>query len=191
MEEWIEGTPLPRADGTPEHVVAAATILARLHSVERIGDTVAPPMTVAERLERAQRDFALLAARGVLRRRQVHTMRDALCRLDPGAAGTGIIHRDFCAGNMVREPDGRICVIDNEGLAVGPPAYDLGRVWYRWPMPRAAWGLFLETYGARRGQVVLDAPLIVWKIAATARSAALRLAADPEMLEEPLRVFAS
>jgi thiamine kinase-like enzyme len=186
IEEWVEGTSLPRADGTPEHVVAAATILAGLHSAGPVGDTVAHWMTAAERLERAQRDLALLAAHGALQRGQVRTMRDALRRLDPGAVGTGIIHRDFCAENMVREPDGRICVIDNEGLAVGPPAYDLGRVWYRWPMPRAAWGLFLETYAARRAQVVPDSPLIVWKIAATARSAALRLASDPGGLREPL-----
>jgi hypothetical protein len=186
IEEWVEGTPLPRADGTPGHIVAAATLLARLHSVEQIGDTVERPMTAAERLERAQRDLALLAARGALQRGQVRTMRDALRRLDPGAAGTGIIHRDFCAENLVRGPDGRISVIDNEGLAVGPPAYDLGRVWYRWPMPRAAWGLFLETYAARRARVVSDSLLIVWKIAATARSAALRLASDPGRLREPL-----
>jgi aminoglycoside phosphotransferase (APT) family kinase protein len=75
-------------------------------------------------------------------------------------------HRDFCAENMVRGLDGRICVIDNEGLAVGPLAYDLGRVWYRWPMPAAAWRLFLETYAAQRTQVLPDPPLIVWKIAA-------------------------
>lgn len=186
IEEWVEGTPLPRADGTPEHVVAAATILACLHGAEQIGDAVARSMTVVERLAQAQRDLALLAERNALLRGQARTLRDALGRLDPGVAATGIIHRDFCAENMVRRPDGRICVIDNEGLAVGPLAYDLGRVWCRWPMPAAAWGLFLATYAAQRAQVLPDSSLIVWKIAATARSAALRLASDPGRLQEPL-----
>jgi thiamine kinase-like enzyme len=187
MEEWVEGIPLSRADGASEHVIAAAaTILAHLHGAEPSGDPVAHSMTVAERLAQAHHDLALLAEHGALRRGQVGAMRDALRRLDPGTAGTGIIHRDFCAENMVRGLDGRIWVIDNEGLAVGPLAYDLGRGWYRWPMPAAAWGLFLETYAARRALALTDPPLTVWKIAATARSAALRLTSDPGRLQEPL-----
>jgi thiamine kinase-like enzyme len=186
LEEWVEGTPLPRADATPEHVVAAATILARLHGVELIGAAVARSMTAAERLAQARRDLALLAERGALPPGQVRTMRGVLGRLDPGVANIGVIHRDFCAENMVRGPDGRLCVIDNEGLAMGPLAYDLGRVWCRWPMPPAAWGLFLETYAAQRAQVLPDSGLVAWKLAATARSAALCLASDPGRLPEPL-----
>jgi hypothetical protein len=185
FEEWIEGTPLPRTGGTAEHVVAAATILSRLHGVARIGE-VARSMTAIERLERARLDLTLLAERGLLPREPLRTLQAALRRLDPGVTPTGIIHRDFCAENMVREPDGRLCMVDNEGLAVGPLAYDLGRVWFRWPMPAAAWGLFLETYATRRAEVLPDSGLMVWKIAATARSAALRLASDPGGLGEPL-----
>ncbi len=186
MEEWVEGAPLSHADGTPEHVAAAATLLASLHSVGQIEGIAARLMTAAERLERARRDLALLSERGALSRGQARTLREALRRLDRGATETGVIHRDFCAENMVRRPDGRLCVIDNEGLALGPLAYDLGRVWCLWPMPAVAWGLFLETYAARRAQASPDSALMVWKIAATARSAALRLAADPGRLQEPL-----
>ena len=95
MEEWVDGTPLPHADGTPEHVVAAATLLASLHSVGQIERIAARSMTAAERLERARRDLALLSERGAVSRGQARTMREALRRFDPGATETGIIYRDL------------------------------------------------------------------------------------------------
>ena len=53
-------------------------------------------------------------------------------------------------------------------------------------MPAPAWELFLQAYEVQRGEVPTDRSLLVWKIAASAHSAALRVLAEPEQLEEPL-----
>jgi aminoglycoside/choline kinase family phosphotransferase len=46
--------------------------------------------------------------------------------LQPVAAGpAGFVHRDFFAGNLLRQPDGRLAVIDFQDAAIGHPAYDL------------------------------------------------------------------
>ena len=187
IEEWVDGTPLPSSDGTPEHVVQAAAVLSRLHAIEHIGETaVRTTMAAAEWIERARRDLALLTDRQALPRGPMRALQGALRQLDPGMAVAGLTHNDFCAENMVRTDGGRIAVVDNERLSVGPLAYDLGRVWCRWPMPAPAWALFLETYAAERDQVLTDSSLLIWKIAATAHSGVLRIASDPERLGEPL-----
>ncbi|HVQ76533.1 MAG TPA: aminoglycoside phosphotransferase family protein [Candidatus Binatia bacterium] len=197
VEEWIEGAPLPDREAASPPVVEAARLLAQLHRVASLGAMGAggAALTATWRAE-AERNLALVAeaeralARGrgwqPLSPERTRALADAVHRLDPLPAATGLIHRDFCAENMVRGCDGRLWVIDNEWLMVGPLGYDLARVWYRWPMPGAAWALFLDTYAACRGQPVADAPLMFWKIAAVARSAVFRVAADPGGLEVPL-----
>jgi aminoglycoside/choline kinase family phosphotransferase len=46
--------------------------------------------------------------------------------LQPVATGpTGFVHRDFFAGNLLRQPDGRLALIDFQDAAIGHPAYDL------------------------------------------------------------------
>lgn len=46
--------------------------------------------------------------------------------LQPVAIGpTGFVHRDFFAGNLLRQPDGRLALIDFQDAAIGHPAYDL------------------------------------------------------------------
>ena len=187
LEEWVEGTPLARGDGTAEHVVQAATMLGRLHSVERIdGRRARSTSTTAEWLEQAERDLDLLAARQALPGDLTRMLQAAARRLDPGVTVAGVVHRDLCAENLIRKGDGRIVVIDNERLGVGSLDYDLGRVWCRWPMPAPAWELFRQAYEVQRGEGPTDRSLLVWKIAASAHSAALRVLAGPEELEEPL-----
>ena len=43
----------------------------------------------------------------------------ALDRLDPGSAPAALIHRDFCAENMLIDREGRLRVIDNDADMTG------------------------------------------------------------------------
>jgi N-acetylmuramate 1-kinase len=46
--------------------------------------------------------------------------------LEPLAASPqSFVHRDFFVGNLLRQPDGQVAIIDFQGAAVGHPAYDL------------------------------------------------------------------
>jgi N-acetylmuramate 1-kinase len=46
--------------------------------------------------------------------------------LRPVASGThGFVHRDYFAGNLLWQPDGRVGIIDFQDAAIGHPAYDL------------------------------------------------------------------
>ena len=187
IEEWIEGTPLAPTDGAPADVAQSARILARLHGSDRIGDLAVPSMmTTADWLGRATGDLGLLAERHAVPGEALRVLGDALARAHQETAVVGVIHRDACAENMVRRPDGGIVLVDNEWLSIGPPAYDLGRVWWRWPLSPSSWSLFLDTYAAERGPDLSDASLLAWKIAATTHSAVVRLALDPGRLAEPL-----
>jgi thiamine kinase-like enzyme len=48
----------------------------------------------------------------------------------PEELAIGFIHKDLCAENRVRDESGRVVVVENESLRVGPHAYDLARTWY-------------------------------------------------------------
>jgi thiamine kinase-like enzyme len=82
-----------------------------------------------------------------------------------GDTAAGVIHRDLCPENMVRQPSGALCVIDVESAGIGARAYDLARTWYRWPMtPEHRAALF--TAYADHGGVAPE-----WRTSRSGRSA--------------------
>ena len=147
LEEWIDGEP-----ATLDHLEEAAQLLARLHALESGGVTTTKWRETTE-ASLDELGFGHLQA--------------TLGELDPGQTRQGIVHTDYCGENMVIDADGRLRVIDNEGISIDALDYDLARAWYRWPMPEDAWDRFLAAYGAH-------GPLEFWKLVAVVKSATLR-----------------
>ena len=79
---------------------------------------------------------------------------------------------------------GKLYLIDNEWLGVDAAGVDLGRSWSRWPLPDAAWQVFLIGYASTAPEP--PAALRFWQIAMAARGASLRLEGPAEALALPL-----
>ena len=97
----------------------------------------ADPAPTLATLERHARE---LCDRGSLAPATCAAALRAACAAEPSTpAPVAVIHRDFCAENLVIDRRGRVHAIDNETLRVGPCDLDLARTWYRWPMDHASW----------------------------------------------------
>jgi len=185
--EWLDGTPLREGPGHADRIEEAARLLGRIHATPAFDGLALPVLrpTAAELLG-MEAELAILVGEGRLAVDTAASLAAAARERDPGRALHGIVHGDFCAENFVIDGDGRLLVIDNEGLEVGLLARDLARVWSRWPMPATAWDRFLAAYRSAGGIRTEGEDLVVWKIRTLVRSAwyrvTYRLAGDDDAL---------
>jgi aminoglycoside phosphotransferase len=180
LEAWIEGEDLAHRSATTEQLIAAATLLARLHATRTVQGRPLPA-TQSTASERAAAEHARrrLAADGSLRGAETDGIGAALARLDPERALVGLVHTDFCGENMVIDRDGRLHVVDNERMGLGALGLDVARTWYRWMLPPAAWECFRVSYRARMPHDDALRHFAFWALVATLKSAVLWLQLDP------------
>jgi thiamine kinase-like enzyme len=123
-----------------------------------------------------RRRLANLVARGALARDELRAALRLMEGLAPPTSDVGITHNDFCAENLVESPEGRLVVVDNEGLRRGFLDYDVARTWYRWPMSEEQWQVFAARYRSWRADSPEGDHERFWRVAAVVKSAHLRAA---------------
>ena len=79
-----------------------------------------------------------------------------------------------------------MCVIDNEGLSVDAPEFDLARTWYRWPMTARQQRVYAEGYGIHDHSARFETHFLHWALMAVLDSAAYRIRAHPASARVPL-----
>ncbi len=186
IEEWVDGTPLGHATPAATDLAAAARLLARLH---RVPLDVRAPARRRATMDLARATLVRLAAlreRRLLGDEATDRLADAARRHVPADARIGVTHNDLCGENLVVDATGALRVIDNETVDVGFVDYDLARTWYRWRLDAAAWTSFIAAYVTAGGAEPAARNLPFWRIAAVAKSAAVRAAASPADLEVAL-----
>jgi aminoglycoside phosphotransferase (APT) family kinase protein len=186
---WIEGQPLHVAGWDLPDVQHAGRLLAALHAL------ALPDVAVPDGVGSV--DFYTQMLRGhleVLARQAAIAHDEATALFDLATAhapasdtATGIIHRDLCPENMVRQPSGALCVIDLESAATGASSYDLARTWYRWPMAPAHRAAFFTAYTDHGGGAPEWRHFPFWALCAVTVSAAERRVESPEIAFAPLR----
>ena len=86
-----------------------------------------------------------------------------------------MIHRDYCAENLLLAPSGRIHVVDNESIDVGPLDYDLARTWYRWPMGPRQRAAYWKGYARYRDPGSFSSSFAFWAVKVLVESSLFRL----------------
>lgn len=184
LEEWIEGEPL--AGGVAEaRVEEAGALLGALHAAS-LGPGVPERCVSAPWVQAAESDLGILAGADWLAGEEANSLLAEIRRLDPGSGRSALIHRDFCVENLLVDAQGRLRVIDNEWLMIGPAEWDLGRTRHRWPMSEAAWERFRGAYSAAAGAP--EAPRF-WALVATAFGARACHQVDPPRLDPALALL--
>lgn len=133
--EWVEGESLASLEAVPSHVLRrCGRMLGALHQL-RCGPLLEGPIPSPDDLfEKLERNAELLLGAQRLDATLARRALDAAAANRPGQVTVGIIHKDFCAENLVVGPADSLVCVDEASLSIGPHDLDLARTWYRWPM---------------------------------------------------------
>ena len=183
IEEWVEGVSLTSVQVEQEHLVAAADLLASLHTADRDSPATLPTEPARATLET---DLRLLLDAGAIDVRIEDRLRAAVARDDPGTAEAGVIHTDLCPENLVVDTHGVLRAVDNESLRFGFTGFDLATVSYQWRMTPPDWERYLSAYARVADPGPALRHFTFWSIAAVAKSARIRVIHRAQGAEVPL-----
>lgn len=174
--EWVEGRSLASFEAIASDVLRRCGrmlgALHRLHCEPLPNGTSASP---EEHIAKLERNTDLLLSARLL---DPELARRALADADanrPGESTLGVIHKDFCAENIVLGSDGSLVCVDDATLSTGPHDFDLARTWYRWPMPARDLAHFAGGYQEHRSLAGFVRHFRFWVTCVLVGSAATRL----------------
>jgi len=190
--EWIDGPALASLRPLPASVlVSAGDLLGTIHRFQSAQRPTDVEDTSLRRLSKLRADAQVLANAGVFDSAMAHILIDAAGAHMPEDGGCGLIHKDFCASNIVLRGETPVS-IDNANLAFGPYDLDLARTWCRWPMTPDEWKYFVGGYRRHRSPESFLQHFHFWAAVVLFGSASTRIRAGSDQARIPLeqlRVF--
>jgi aminoglycoside phosphotransferase (APT) family kinase protein len=184
--EWIEGPVLDSLHPIPADVlVRSGGLLGSLHEIEPTEPVPDPQSAAKERCAKLEQHIELLIAEHALDRARARALCAAALTDAPRFLDCGIVHKDFCAANIVLR-EARPVSIDNANVAFGPFDLDLARTWDRWPMSAVEWRHFVDGYQRHRSVEWFLAHFFFWAVSALVGSAATRIRARSDRVCTPL-----
>lgn len=188
LEPWVGGTVLATLEAIDETVFErCGAILGELHRLPVPAWRTRPVRNLADQSRRLREDLALLVEIGAVEPALGERILAIAATAMPDDASLGVVHRDFCADNLLLTAAGDIVAIDNATLFLAPHDFDLARTWVRWPMRPAQAEAFLRGYGRRRSAAGFRRHFPFWATSAVVASAASRHRLQSGDLETPLK----
>ena len=188
LTAWIHGRPLAPSDCTPARVESCGRLLGQLHAIP-LGSSQRQCASAAAvpDLSTLRQDADELVFHGILARAQAAAAVAIAADQEPARRDVGLVHDDFCAENMIIDGDGRVWIVDNEGLDLGAFDFDLARTWYRWPLPPALREAFYRGYAEHRPVASFRAHFWFWAVSVLIGSAVFRLRTHDDGVAVPCR----
>lgn len=185
LTRWIAGRPAGPEAWTTARLRTCGLLHADIHRLPVSAElaTLQPAIAWTERLDRWLGD---LVAGEALRAAEASEISRLVVDSAPTTARTGLCHTDFCADNIIITEVGGLCVIDNEGLSLDAPEFDLARTWYRWPMTPTQQAAYADGYAAPEHSARFAAHFLHWALLAVLDSAAYRVRIGAASARVPL-----
>jgi Ser/Thr protein kinase RdoA (MazF antagonist) len=185
LEEWVAGEPL-EPPAAPALASRCGAVLGAMHRVVPPAGIQGSSGDTARRLDQLERQAGELVRLGVLDPRAEARLLAIARAHAPGDIALGVIHRDFCAENIVLATPDRPWVVDNETVRIDACDFDLARTWYRWPMTEAEETAFLEGYAWHRSPHPYLKSFPFWALCVLADTALFRQRARTPEATVPL-----
>jgi Phosphotransferase enzyme family len=174
--EWVEGCSLASLDPIPGDVLRrCGRMLGALHRLPSETPPEGPSAGPEELFAKLERNLEVVRSAQLL---DPELCRRALADADahrPERPTLGIIHKDFCAENIVLASNGSLVCVDDATLSTGPHDLDLARTWYRWPMCARDSAWFADGYQEHRSLAGFLRHFRFWATCVLVGSAATRL----------------
>ncbi len=188
LMEWIEGQPLTSVQCPPELVRCCGALQGLLHSM------LVPKEMHIEAHPREQdwqakleENIHEMVARRALGREEGKQVLELALRHAPASFALGLVHRDFCAENIVLGAHGQVYVIDNETLHIDAYDYDLARTWYRWPLNRLQRAAYYDGYNQYRTTADFAKYFLYWAMVVLVEATVYRLRIRTRGASIPIR----
>jgi Phosphotransferase enzyme family len=173
LEEWVAGESVCDVADNPALIRRCGQWLGRLHTC--VATSPPRPTTSSTDQIRLAEDIEQLQSSSAGSLLDVTALHSQLLREMPRKVQRGVIHKDFCAENLIIRANGAICCIDNLTITRGPYDLDLARTWYRWPLSPADWQTFLDGYAEFRSPAQFQQNFSYWSTRVVLASVAFRL----------------
>lgn len=179
IEQWVAGTVLDARVAAPGVIAKLGVILGRLHATP-LDAGGAPSVRSDGHLVALQRSFTTIADSRLLDHWSISRALDIARGNAPATVELGLTHNDLAPDNVVSRDDGALTVVDNELVSIDALDSDLGRTWWRWPMPPDLFAAFLAGYSACRADDGFRRHFRFWSIYTAANACAFHIAAGRE-----------
>ncbi|MBL8990639.1 MAG: aminoglycoside phosphotransferase family protein [Phycisphaerae bacterium] len=177
IEGWIHGRTLSQAPPDPTEIEHCGILLREVHEAPSpAGAAARTPEGWAERL---RDNLSQLRGAGLIDAGDEAASLSRAMADRPETLTIGLVHRDLCPENIVRDAEDRLWVVDNALLSVGAIEEDAARVWWRWPMTARQREAFLRGYNHSERAPWFERPNAFWRASVIASSARIRIDADP------------
>jgi hypothetical protein len=174
LEDWIEGESIrDTADETV--VMESGKLLGCIHQTP-------PPDSAPGYVHSSIQEYEVNLTDGLDQLKTLEyidlpfarQVQNAAMEARPNTTEVGLIHRDFCADNLILS-NNMVCSIDNTTFAIGPFELDLARTWYRWRMKTEHWNVFLRGYSHHRDSSLFCQHETFWKACVLVRATLMRI----------------
>ena len=190
LTRWIPGSSSQSRAWTAAELRTCGRVHAAIHRLPLTPDVASLRPPTVRSLQRLEGLLDELVRRRALDAGQANEVQDLTAATAPPEHGTAVCHRDFCGENIIISEAGDVCVIDNEGIAIDSPEYDLARTWYRWPMTAEQQHAYADGYGAHEHLPRFAAHFLHWALIVLIESAAYRLRVGSVSARVPLERLA-
>lgn len=186
LTRWIPGVDVRNGDWTPRDLRTCGRVHATIHRLPITGDMALLRRAPVRSEQRLGQLLDELVQRRALATWQADAVRSLTSLAAPPTERIAVCHRDFCGDNIVIAADGQVCVVDNEGMTIDSPEYDLARTWYRWPMTPDQQRAYAEGYGVHAHVARFAARFAHWALIVLVESATFRARMGAASVRVPL-----
>lgn len=188
LEQWIDGPTADRLSWHEPLLNSAGELLGRIHRAVAVRQVEPQDRQFGVVLRAFRQGLSALCRRSVISTSSAQSILELAHRNAPRRAHWGLVHRDFCAENLVVRRT-KTCVIDNVTVRLGFLEEDLARSCLRWPMSESQFTDFLAGYDVHADSGPFICSRRFWMLVASVLAAALRLRAGADGLTDACRVI--
>lgn len=149
LEPWIHGRVLATLEPTGSIYYQAGRILAQVHEAKLPECLPAKPRSITSWKRHFAYEVEHLCQNEMLSSDDARLLNRIMIQEMSASSDICLVHRDFCAENLV-DHEGQLVCIDNMSISAGNPHEDLARTFYRWPMSNPNKQQFLDGYSSVR-----------------------------------------
>jgi len=189
LAEWIEGEPVLSRASKDRFLSETAEIQAAMHNTPIPHELYARHCScMSFWTKRLEERINFLINKNIITQNEGKKLY-ASARIQSEHIASGLIHGDYCFGNMVLDNSDHLYIVDLETISATALAYDLARTLYRCDMDEKDGKAYLQYYKKYRTPEDYIENSSFWTLFVLVESAVFRCFGPMERIKKPLGII--